>query len=189
MANSNNSVITGKFKGSLGKEIVFREWEGKTVVAKAPKKRSGKPTANQALTQERFFIASKYAKAVISSTDQSLVTAYTSALRPRQNVYSRAVEDFMSPPDVQSIDAKKYKGIVGDKIVVRAVDDFRVTEVRVEIYSANDTLIEAGNAVVNSYGIDWTYTSTLANNQLAGSKIKAIATDVPNNEGIKEITL
>ena len=39
MANSNNSVITGKLRGALGKELVFRDWEGKTVVAKAPKRR------------------------------------------------------------------------------------------------------------------------------------------------------
>jgi hypothetical protein len=30
MAHSNNSVITGKLKGMLGKELVFRDW--KTVV-------------------------------------------------------------------------------------------------------------------------------------------------------------
>ena len=35
MAHANNSIITGKFKGSLGKQLVFREWEGKTVVAKS----------------------------------------------------------------------------------------------------------------------------------------------------------
>ena len=40
MANANNSIITGKFKRSLGKELVFRGWEGKTVVAKSPKGRS-----------------------------------------------------------------------------------------------------------------------------------------------------
>ena len=34
MANSNNSVITGKFRGTIGKELVFREWDGKIVVAK-----------------------------------------------------------------------------------------------------------------------------------------------------------
>ena len=28
MAHSNNSVITGKLKGMLGKEIVFRDWAG-----------------------------------------------------------------------------------------------------------------------------------------------------------------
>ena len=48
MATANNSVITGKFRGALGKELVFREWEGKTVVAKAPKSREGDPSPAQA---------------------------------------------------------------------------------------------------------------------------------------------
>ncbi|WP_315817657.1 hypothetical protein [Paraflavitalea speifideaquila] len=38
MAHANNSIVSGKFSGTLGKEIVFRDWDGKTVVAKAPKK-------------------------------------------------------------------------------------------------------------------------------------------------------
>ena len=37
MAHANNSIITGKFKGSLGKQLVFRDWQGKTVVAKSPR--------------------------------------------------------------------------------------------------------------------------------------------------------
>ena len=45
MASSNNSIITGKLTGSIGKELVFRVWQGKTIVAKAPKKRSGEPSA------------------------------------------------------------------------------------------------------------------------------------------------
>jgi hypothetical protein len=63
MANANNSVITGKFRGALGKELVFREWEGKTVVAKAPKAREGDATPAQVQIQERFLLASRYAKA------------------------------------------------------------------------------------------------------------------------------
>jgi hypothetical protein len=31
MAYSNHSIINGKFQGGLGKEIVFRNWDGKTV--------------------------------------------------------------------------------------------------------------------------------------------------------------
>ena len=69
MANSNNSVITGKLRGTLGKELVFREWEGKTVVAKAPKGREGDPTPAQAQTQERFLLASRYARAVMRGQD------------------------------------------------------------------------------------------------------------------------
>ena len=192
MAHANNSIITGKFKGSLGKELVFREWQGKTVVAKSPKARTGDPTLAQAELQEKFLIASRYAKAVTKSADQTLAQAYASALRPRQNVYSRALEDFMSPPVVKLIDTRDYKGASGDRIVTRAVDDFRVTGVRVEIYATDGMLLEAGNAVQNINGIDWTYTATQRNPApagLAGCKIKAIASDVPGNEGSLEVTL
>lgn len=192
MAHSNNSIITGKFKGSLGKELVFRDWEGKTVVAKSPKARTGDPSADQAQLQERFLIASRYAKAVRNAPDQSLAEAYANALRPRQNVYSRALEDFMSPPIVKVIDTRNYRGGIGDRIVMRAIDDFRVTRVRVEIYAANGLLLEAGDASPNINGIDWSYAATEANpapGGLAGSKIKAIAFDIPGNEGKLEVTL
>ncbi len=189
MAHSNNSVITGKLRGALGKELVFREWEGKTVVAKAPKARQGEPTPAQALTQERFLLASRYARAVMKGQDQGIRDAYTAALRPRQNLYCRAAEDFMSSPVVKNIDTGNYNGAGGSKITIRAVDDFRVTAVQVEIYSANGTLLEKGNAVQEVNGVDWTYTATQANSPLTGSKINAIATDVPGNEGTLELTL
>ena len=189
MAHSNNSVITGKLRGALGKELVFREWEGKTVVAKAPGSREGDPTPAQEQTQERFLLASRYAKAVIKGEDQGIRDAYTAALRPRQNLYSRALEDFMSSPVVRSINARNYTGASGSRITVRAVDDFRVTGVQVEIRAANGTLLEKGNGEQNANGIDWTYTATQANNLLTGSKIKAIASDVPGNEGTLEVTL
>lgn len=189
MAHSNNSLVTGKLSGTLGKELVFREWDGKTVVAKAPKRRKGKPTSQQAETQERFLLASRYARGIVKSPDKGMAEAYAAVLKPRQNVYSRALEDYISPPVVKSINTRNYKGAIGDKIAVRAIDDFRVVSVRVEIYAADGTLLEEGNAEQNANGLDWTYTATQANNLLAGSKIKAIATDVPGNEGILVVSL
>ena len=189
MAHADNSIITGKFKGSLGKQLVFREWDGKTVVAKSPKRRSGPPTPEQQETQEKFLIASRYAKAITTNADQSLAEAYATALRPRQNVYSRALEHFMSPPVVISIDTRSYSGATGDHLEIRAIDDFRVTGVRVEIKAADGTLLEAGNAVQNINGIDWTYTATQDNPVMAGSTIIAVAVDVPKNEGVLELTL
>jgi hypothetical protein len=82
-----------------------------------------------------------------------------------------------------------YTGVIGSTIKIRAVDDFRVTGVQVEIYAANGTLLEKGNAEQQVNGVDWIYTATQANNLLTGSKINAIATDVPGNEGALEITL
>jgi hypothetical protein len=189
MAHSDNSLVTGRISGTLGKELVFREWEGKTVVAKAPRKRKGGPTSPQAETQEKFLLASRYAKAIIKSTDKSMAEAYATVLRRRQNVYSRALEDFLNPPDVKSINTRNYKGVAGNKIVVRAIDDFRVVSVQVEIYAANGTLLEEGKAEQDNNGLDWMYTATLANPTLAGTKITAIATDVPGNEGILDVSL
>jgi hypothetical protein len=110
-------------------------------------------------------------------------------LRPRQNLFSRALEDFMSAPVVNSISTNAYTGVAGSTIAVRAVDDFRVTGVQVEIFAASGTLLEKGNAVLQNNGLDWTYTATQANAALTGSKINAIATDVPGNTGTLAITL
>ena len=118
MAHSNNSVITGKLKGMLGKELVFRDWDGKTVVAKAPKARKGKPTATQVLIQENFLMGTKYANAIVSGKNPELMEGYQANVKPRQNVYSRALQDFISIPKVTKINAGAYAGAVGDKIVV-----------------------------------------------------------------------
>jgi hypothetical protein len=189
MANADNSIITGKLKGSLGKQLVFRQWEGKTIVAKSPKGRSGILPEVLRERQERFLMASRYAKAVVDDSDQSLAEAYKTSLKPRQNLYSRALEDFMKRPKISSIETRNYQGVSGDTIVIRAIDDFRVTGVRVEIFAAGGSLLEAGNAIQQSNGIDWKYAATQANAVLAGSKIRATASDVPGNETIEEKTL
>jgi hypothetical protein len=191
MASSDNSVITGKLKGSLGKQLVFREWNGKTIVAKSPKSRSGVAPAVQLEKQDRFLMASRYAKAVMADPDQSLAEAYKGSLKNRQNLYSRALEDFMTKPEIKSINTDNYRGEVGDMIVIRAIDDFRVTELRIEIFKADGSLLESGNAVPHSYGLDWTYTATQANPAPAGSgtRIKATASDVPGNKTSEEIIM
>jgi hypothetical protein len=64
------------------------------------------------------------------------VQAYAGALRPRQNVYSRALEDIMSSPVIKFIDTRHYTDMAGDRIVTCAFDDFRVTAERARIYPA-----------------------------------------------------
>jgi hypothetical protein len=189
MAHAHNNIITGKLQGSLGKQLVFRDWEGKTIVAKSPKARRGSPSTAQAQIREKFLLASRYARFITKSADQSLAQGYASAVRPRQNVYSRALEDFLSSPVVTLIDTAQYQGGVGDRIVIRAHDDFRVTKLTVTIYAANGAVLETGRAGQNNNGLDWTYTALQANSLLAGSKIKAVATDVPGNEAVLELTL
>ena len=143
----------------------------------------------QAATMENFQLASRYAKFITQSPDQSLADGYSKALKPRQNVYSRALEDFMNPPVVEFIDTNNYKGSPGDKIIIRAEDDFRLTGVKVQIFAADGSLLEAGDAVQNRNGCDWTYTATKAISKPGKSTIKATATDVPRHEGTLEVIL
>jgi hypothetical protein len=187
MAISDDRFI--KLRGTLGKELVFREWDGKIIVSKAVKSRKGNFSPAQALTRERFQLASRYAKGIIQGQDQGIRDAYTAALKPRQTLYCRATEDFLSVPVVKKIDTGGYNSASGSRIIVHAVDDFRVVAVQVEIYSTGGTLLEKGNAVQEPNGIYWSYTATQENSPLTGSQIKAIAYDVPGNQGTRELRL
>lgn len=187
MANANKSIVISKLNGMLGKELVFRDWAGKTIVAKAPGSRSKPASPAQAIIQERFQLGTRYAKAVQQNPELS--AAYAMALKPRQHIYSRALEDFIKAPVVSSVNAKGYSGQPGDPLIIRATDDFRVVSVSVEISSSDGSLVEKGNAVINANGIDWTYTTSQPNGNLAGTRIVAMATDVPGNEGSMELSL
>ncbi len=187
MAHSNNNIITSGLTGTIGKELVFRNWAGKTIVAKAPCKRPGRPTKAQAKIRDRFFMAARYGKAILSNADPAMADAYRAVLKPRQNLYTRALRDFLSAPVVQQIDILGYNGQSGSAIKIRAVDDFRVTEVWVEIFTADGCLLETGMAEQQLNGLDWVYNVQRDNPLLSGSRIKAIARDVPGNEGSLEM--
>lgn len=187
MAHSNNNLITSGLRGTIGKELVFRNWAGKTIVAKAPCKRPGRPTKAQAIIRDRFYMAARYGKAILSNADPAMADAYRAVLKPRQNLYTRALRDFLSAPVVQQINTDEYTGQQGSLIRIRAVDDFRVTEVRVEIYSATGYQVETGMAVQQLNGLDWVYNVQTVNLQPTGCRIIAIARDVPGNEGSLEM--
>lgn len=187
MATSNNSIITGKLQGMLGKELVFRRWAGKTIVAKAPQGFDGVPTAEQAKIRENFQLGARYAKEAVKNPD--MAAAYKTALNPRQNVYSRALQDFVTPPRIMGFHTRDYSGAAGNPILIKATDDFRVKDVYLEIYSPQGVLLEKGKAGLVADSQQWLYTTTEANSQVAGSILKAIAVDVPGNEGSLEIVL
>ena len=187
MAILNNSIIASQLSGLLGEEVVFRQWDGQTIVAKAPKARTKPYSPEELQRQENFALANKYAREILK--DEQMKAGYTAALRPRQHAINRAVQDFMISPEVKNIDASRYTGMAGSSVSVRAIDDFRVISVKVEIFTASDTLLEQGSATVQENSFDWIYAATQTNSTLAGTKIRATATDNPGNEGTLEITL
>lgn len=174
MAQSKNNIVTHGLSGKIGDIIVFSQRDGKTIVSKAPRKRTGESSDKQKEQQARFQQAVLYGKSVLADPAQKAL--YESTGRRAYNV---AVADMLKAPKIDRIDLSNYGGQVGDIIRIRVYDDFKVKQVSVQIYNSNGTLLEEGEAILE--GIDWVYTATAINTELAGDKIVVRATDLPDN--------
>lgn len=184
---SNNQVMKGT-RGMIGKQVVFKVRKGKQVISAPPDvKENRKPTPNQKSAQERFKFSCEYANNAI--LNENLKAAYQKVANKRQSAQNMAHKDAYYPPQVHNIISQGYTGAVGNIIVVHAVDDFRVTRVHIEIFNSNNKLIEKGEATSDKHGVLWVYTTTVANDNVAGCILRATAFDLPKNEAMLEMIL
>src|SRR5688500_18424720 len=119
MKQNPNAVMQGS-SGAIG-DVVFRETpEGRRVVCLGPRPRQEIPTAQEAVIG-KFKEAAFYAKyqTSIPETKAEYDAGRTSKKR---SAYAVAMTDFLNPPKVDMIDATFYRGNVGDKIVIKALD-------------------------------------------------------------------
>lgn len=188
MALANDNVITRNMSGSFGKQIVFRNRNGKTIACKPPVFRKDLvATPVQVENRTKFRIAQAYAKNAIKI--DAVKQAYQAMAKPGQAAFNVAFTDAYLAPEILGIETENYKGLPNDPILVRALDDFKVTNVKLQIFSPAKTLLEEGDAVETDTGIDWSYLASTTNPFLPGTIIKATASDLPGNKTVLEITL
>lgn len=187
MATTKNNVIVKGASGKFGRQIVFSQRAGKTIMSKPPV-RTAPPTPKQIQQQEKFAKAATYAKNAL--LDPTLKEAYTNEAKKRQDVspYNMAMTDYLRPPQITNVDHSAYTGNASDeKIIIEVADTFKVVSVKVKITAANNSPLEEGNATLVKG--KWEYTTTANNATLTGTKITLTATDRPGNTTTKEITL
>ena len=187
MATTKNNVIVKGASGKFGRQIVFSQRAGKTIMSKPPG-RTAPPTPKQIQQQEKFAKAATYAKNAL--LDPTLKEAYTLEAKKRQDVspYNMAVTDYLRPPQITNVDHSAYTGDTSDqKIIIEVADTFKVVSVKVKITAANNSPLEEGSATLVKG--KWEYTTTANNATLTGTKITLTATDRPGNNTTKEITL
>src|SRR6478609_968601 len=107
-------LLASMLSGMIGGEVVFRNWEGKLIVQKAPGKRKTKPTRAMAVQNDKFKQGMAYG--VRMNQDADMKDAYYRKRVPRQNVCSRALQDFLTAPEVTDINIREYHGRPGDPI-------------------------------------------------------------------------
>jgi hypothetical protein len=187
MAEVKNNIVTQGVSGMLGDMLVFRQVNGRTIIATKPKQ-SDKKSEKQLEHQKKFQSAVFYGKT--ATANPVLKAEYETGVNEKFNsAYQVAVADFLNAPDIEDVNLKEYRGNVGDTIIIRVTDDFKVVEVKVAIHNPDGSLVEEGNAVQLLGGVDWSYKATVKNDSLEGDKITIMAYDMPGNETVMDSTL
>lgn len=185
MAKSRNNVVTHGLSGLIGDLLVFRQRANKTIVANRPKLSTKLPTAIQMQIRERFIQATRYAKSALK--DLVLKSSYQLAAKLGQSAHNVAFVDYQKSPEFyEEVNLTSYTGTIGDEIKVSVIDDFKVKTVHVEIKTPDDVSLEEGYAVQSENELDWVYTTTAANSEVAGSMIIFTASDYPGNQTVLE---
>jgi len=179
MAKVGDNIVTTGLSGKLGNLIVFRNRGGKTIVAKAPKKKQTEWSEAQEQHRLKFQEAVLYAKNAIAN--EATKEAYQASAEENETAYNVAVADFLNAPSINEIDVSNYTGQPDSYIQVRVLDDFEVKEVTVSIQNSDGTEVENGAAILQESSIWWRYTATATNESLEGDKIIIRVSDIPGN--------
>ncbi len=179
MPESRNNFVVRGLSGTFAGIGTFHTRGNKTFLRKIRAKSSVPDSKVQVEVKKRFAECIRYAKAAIK--DPVIKAAYAAATKPGRTAFNRAVTDACLPPKITKMNTGSYHGHPGDLLKIDATDDFKVMTVEICIHNVNDLLIEQGEAIKQINEVEWLYTATVANEPFTGSKITAVATDLPGN--------
>jgi hypothetical protein len=93
MAQINKSSLLAALSGTLGKELVIKQYKDKVVVSRYPDMSWVKPSPLQLQNRERMKAATAYAQTVLRNPQ--LRTAMEKELKPGESVYHKAKRQYL----------------------------------------------------------------------------------------------
>ncbi len=171
-----------EYRGSMNR-IVYKKVRGKIIAAPMPSPSESEPTPAQLAHQERFSEAAAYAQQTLADASTAEIYELAAKLKDKP-AFALCVGDFLKPPTIKSVDTSAYHGQIGDQIKIKAVDNFGIVELRVEIGDGS-SILESGSAVEGIAG-NWVYTATTQINTGGNLDVKVTATDRPGGMAVKE---
>jgi hypothetical protein len=159
MAKSKNNILTKGLSGMIGKQIVFRSWNGKTFISVAPKKPK-KQSLIQKENRSKFKRATIFAKSMMK--DPVKKAEYIGIAKKLQlpNAYTAAITDYMRNPQIEALDLASYTGKANEEIKVTvSKKNFDIHEVEVVIVDSHGDVIEKGKAKKGLL-TEWIYKTT-----------------------------
>jgi hypothetical protein len=159
MARSKNNILTKGLSGMVGKQIVFRSWNGKTFISVTPKKPK-KQSIIQKENRTKFKRATIYAKRMMKDPVKKAEYKEIAEKLQLPNAYTAAITDYMRNPEIEALDLAGYSGKADEEIKVTvSKKGFDIQEVEVIVVNENGEVIEEGKAVKGS-GTEWLYKTT-----------------------------
>lgn len=93
MASGKGNLLLENISGKLGNEFVIKNYSGKIVIARLPRKYKRRTTELTELYADRFKAAIKYAQAALP--DAKLKGTYKKKLKPGERLYNYLIRQYM----------------------------------------------------------------------------------------------
>ncbi|MBK8901693.1 MAG: hypothetical protein IPM53_10955 [Anaerolineaceae bacterium] len=183
MAKITLNPLVKFIQGKVG-DVVFKRQGDGVILTRRPVSKK-RPSPAQLAQREKFKQATLYGRLVSADPARKAVYFQQSEARQRP-MFSLMIKDFMNAPVVEYVDVAKYRGAVGDEIVVLADDDFGVVAVTVTISNSEGTVLTEGAAVETPVGSRrWVYVAETAVTPPVVVRVRAV--DRPGNVGEKMV--
>jgi len=178
-----NELFTG-LSGTIGDLVISRR--GPKMVVRKAYHREAPPRPDETANRELFRLAASYGRLV--QHDPAQRQAYEPAAR-RLHVapYHVALKDFRHAPQLVEIDLSGCRPASPSILRVKAVDDFEVVQVQIEIVASDGTVLETGSARLDADSGLWLYDQQqlVAPGELIA--VRATAFDRPQHTGTKKV--
>jgi hypothetical protein len=182
MAESKNNIIVRGMSGSIGKQLVFKQYGDRTIVSAMPDMSRVVKSKKQKAENNKFREAIAYARSQM--VDPVSKVEYKAKAKGLQKPHNVAIADFYNPPEIRKVDTTNIRET--KTVTVHAIDDFKVTDVTVEVYDMDGVLLEQGHAVEISQWF-WTYRIMGDISTFKGIRLLVAAFDKPGNKTTQEI--
>jgi hypothetical protein len=169
-----DNSITSSFSGQYSEDVVFRQIGNKAFFARKGVN-TKPPTAAQRGNRHLFTTAQHYAAQMLERPQYSEWYSIVAKVNGLRSAQIAAVKDFMSKPEIESINTRSYRGTVGDVILIKPKMLLKIEKINVTLYRADGTLLESGEATKSEF--NWKYQASVFNAKPEGSRVVVVAYD------------
>ncbi len=185
MGKCSKNLLLRHTAGVIGKQqYVKSHGDDEFLILSCPDRSKHVKTPAEKANQDKFNQARRYASAVIKDPERKAF--YTPFRLKKRTVteFNWAVKDFMIGPEILDFNLEGFFGKPGDRILINARDNVKVTRVDCILFHADNTIAEHITAGYGDVDKSWVAICTRAYPDFRSMSIEITAFDQAGNTAI-----